>query len=494
MKKAWVVVALLLVAAGGYAMYTRAGNADVQAGGPGRGRGGGGGFGGFGGFGGGGPRLPMTVEVAAVSRADLSEQITVVGNLVGEATVDAAPKINGRLESVAVRLGDRVTLGQQLARIEDSEISEQVKQAEAALDVAKATVRQREADLRFAGTNLERTRSLSERQLVSRQALDDAESRQQAATAQLDLARAQLAQSQARGDELRITLANTVIDSPVTGFVGKRTLDPGAWVTPNTSFISVVDISTVRLVANVIEKDLRRVSAGMPADVEVDAYPNEHFVGRIARVAPILDPATRTAQIEVEIPNPQGRLKPGMYAKVHFTVDRHDKALVVPANALVDYNGERGVFVPDQGSIAKFHPVKTGIEQLDVVEVASGLSDGERVVTTGAAALREGDQILLPGQAPGGRGAGRGGRQGGRSTAAAGGGNFGAGDVAGGGGRLTGRSGGNSGTDDDNGSLRGGGASPIGGNNGGNTGGAPQGGARPEGQRGRGRGNRTVTQ
>ena len=88
MKKALVVVALVLVAAGGYAMYTRAGNGDAQAGGPGggRGRGGGGGFGGFGGFGGGGPRLPMTVEVAEVSRADLSEQITVVGNLVGEAT------------------------------------------------------------------------------------------------------------------------------------------------------------------------------------------------------------------------------------------------------------------------------------------------------------------------------------------------------------------------------------------------------------------------
>ena len=484
-KKALVVVALVLVAAAGYAMYTRAGNADAQAGGPGggRGRGGGGGFGGFGGVGGGGPRLPMTVEVAAVSRADLSAQITVVGNLVGEATVDAAPKINGRLESVAVRLGDRVTLGQQLARIEDSEISEQVKQAEAALDVAKATVRQREADLRFAGTNLERTRSLSERQLVSRQALDDAESRQQAATAQLDLARAQLAQSQARGDELRITLANTVMGSPVTGFVGKRTLDPGAWVTPNTSFISVVDISTVRLVANVIEKDLRRVSAGMPADVEVDAYPDEHFVGRVARVAPVLDPATRTAQIEVEIPNPQARLKPGMYAKVHFTVERHDKTLVVPANALVDYNGQRGVFIPDRGEIAKFLPLKTGIERQDVIEVATGLNEGDRVVTTGAAALREGDQILLAGQPPGGRGAGRGGRQGGRSIAAAGGGNSGAGGGAGGGGRLTGRSGGNSGTDDDNAAVSRGGAN-SGGNNGGNIGGARQGGTRPEGQRG----------
>lgn len=356
----------------------------------------------------------MTVELGVVSRTDLSQQISVVGNLIGQATVDAAPRINGRLQSVEVKLGDRVGRGQPLARMEDAEIAEQVKQAEAALEVARATVRQREADLRFADTNLERTRNLSDRQLVSRQTLDDAESRQQAATAQLDLARAQLAQSQARVEELRINLANTIITSPVTGYVGKRTLDPGAWVTPNTAFISVVDISTVRLVANVIEKDLRRVAAGMAADIEVDAYPGEHFAGRVARVAPVLDPATRTAQVEVESPNPRGRLKPGMYARVDFTVERRDKALVVPANALVDYNGQRGVFVPEQESSVRFQRVETGIEQQDFIEVSTGLHEGDRVVTTGAAALRDGDQILLPEQAPGtGRGAGRGGRQGG---------------------------------------------------------------------------------
>ena len=446
MRKALVVIALVLAAAGGYAMYTRTGNAEAPGGRGQRADGGGfGGPGGFGGFGGGGPRLPMTVEVAPVSHADLSEQITVVGNLIGEATVDATPKINGRLQSVAVKLGDRVTHGQQLARIEDSEITEQVKQAEAALEVAKATVRQREADLRFADTNLERTRNLSERQLVSKQTLDDSESRQQAAAAQLDLARAQLAQSQARVEELRINLANTIINSPVTGFVGKRMLDPGAWVTPNTSFISVVDISTVRLVANVVEKDLRRVSAGMAADVEVDAYPGEQFVGHVARVAPVLDPATRTAQIEVEIPNQRGRLKPGMYAKVHFTVEQHSKALVVPSNALVDYNGQRGVFISDQGHIAKFQAVKTGIEQRDFIEVASGLNDGDRVVTTGAAALRDGDQILLPGQAPGGRGVGPGGRFGGGGNAAAGSGNFSGDGSKGGAGDAAGQRGANSG-------------------------------------------------
>ena len=189
----------------------------------------------------------------------------------------------------------------------------------------------------------------------------------QAAAAQLDLAKAQHQQAQARLDELKINLGNTVITSPVNGFIGKRTLDPGAWVTPNSALLSVVDISLVRLVANVVEKDLRRISAGQRANVAVDAFPGEQFAGRVARIAPVLDPATRTAQIEVEIENAQFRLKPGMYARVDFTVERHDNTLVVPANALVDVQGKRGVFRPAEGDIAKFHPIEVGLtsEQLD---------------------------------------------------------------------------------------------------------------------------------
>ncbi len=134
----------------------------------------------------------MTVDLATVKRADVSLQIQVVGNLIGAATVAATPKVSGRLESVAVRLGDRVARGQQLAKIEDRELLEQIKQAEASYAVAQATIRQREADLRLAETNLDRTRNLYERQLIPRQTYDDTEARYQAAEAQVDLAQAQM--------------------------------------------------------------------------------------------------------------------------------------------------------------------------------------------------------------------------------------------------------------------------------------------------------------
>ena len=343
----------------------------------------------------------MTVELAKASRTLLAQEITVVGNLIGDATVSVVPRAAGRLQDLTVRLGDRVNRGQRIAKIEDFEIVEQVKQAEAAQEVSLATIRQREADLQLAETNVERSRSLFERQLLPKQTLDDNEARYQAALAQLDLARAQTTQSKARLDELRINLANTVITSPVNGFVAKRNVDPGAFVSQQTPVADVVDITRVRLVANVVEKDLKELTSGNNARVEVDAFPGELFSGRIARVSPVLDPATRTAPIEIEIANPTFRLKPGMYARVGITTQTKKQALVLPSTAVVDLGGRRGVFQL-QNDTAIFKTVQVGTEQGMVVEILAGLAEGDEVISTGAGALRDGDRVALPGGRAGG--------------------------------------------------------------------------------------------
>ena len=415
------IILLLVAVIGGAAVYYfmgRSGTAAAQGGQPTAQErrqntgSGGGGFGG-GGFGGGmsrGPRPPMTVELAPVTRKDMIDTITVVGNLVGAATVDAVPRAQGRLDAVYVKLGDPIRRGQAIAKIEDRELVEQIKQAEATYNVSQATIRQRQADLKLAQNNMERSKSLFERDLLPRQTFDDTDARYQAAQAQLELSMAQMEQTRSRLDELKINLSNTVITSPVDGFIGKRTLDPGASVGVNTSFISVVDIRTVRLVINVVEKDLRRIHQGTAVEVEVDAYPGENFNGRVARLAPILDPATRTAQVEIEIPNSTYRLKPGMYARARFTVEKHDNAMVVPTLAVVDLQGKMGVWLPaDEGDTAVFNPVTIGIEQQDVTELTSGVKEGQRIITTGAAALRPGDRIVMAGQRGGNR-AGGGGR------------------------------------------------------------------------------------
>jgi RND family efflux transporter MFP subunit len=314
-----------------------------------------------------------------------------------------------------------------------------VRQAEAAHRVAEATIRQREADRKLAETNLDRNRSLLERQLLPKQTFDDTDARHQAAVAQLDLARAQFEQAKARLDELKINLANTIISSPVDGFVGKRFLDAGASVSPNVPVASLVDIRSVRMVANLVEKDVKRVTVGTRADIEVDAYPGETFNGRVSRVAPVFDPATRTAEMEIEVPNPGFRLKPGMYARVQLTVAVKPDAITVPSNAVVRLDGKAGVFVvqgrsagatgngsapveraattgtstgsvtgDDSAMAAKFMPIETGISDGQNVEIVSGLGDGARVITTGAGALKDGDRIIPATAESGRRGSGEG--------------------------------------------------------------------------------------
>jgi RND family efflux transporter MFP subunit len=429
-----VIIGLVLAVAGGAAAYfgvfssgdqtADAGSTGLGGGPGGQGArggnrgGGGGGFGGGGfgpgGFGGGSmPRVPMTVELGPVKKGDLSAHLIVVGNLIGEQTVDVAPKTGGRVERVNVQLGDRVRRNQVIAKIEDREIVEQVRQAVASQEVSKATIRQREADLRVAEVNFERSKNLYTRQLLAKQALDDAESRYLAAQAQLDLSKAQQMQTDARLEELRINLQNTSVISPVDGFVGKRNVDAGAMVSQNQPIASVVDISKLRMVSNIIEKDLRMVTVGDSADVEVDAYPGETFRGHIARVAPVLDPSTRTASMEVEVPNASFKLKPGMYARVNLTVEERKGVLTAPKNAVIDFESKRGVWMPSSDNHAQFVPVELGIEDADRVEIRSGLKEGDRIVTTGAAAVKNNDQLVIAGaDGPGevGSGAGRGGR------------------------------------------------------------------------------------
>lgn len=419
MRRTIIIISVAVLALAGFVVYNRGGEdgAGTQAAGGAQGPGGGG----RGGRGG-GVRPPMPVEFAVATRGPVSEQIQVVGNLIGAATVEVVPKVNGRVERMNVKLGDPVKRGQIIANVEDSEIQEQVRGAEASFQVAQATIRQRDADLKLAKTNLDRSRSLVERQLLPQQTFDDTEARYQAALAQLDLATAQFEQAKARLDELRITLSNTRIASPVDGFVGKRYVDAGAFVGPNSPVASVVDIRTVRMVANLVERDVKRVGAGTSAAVEVDAFPGETFSGRVSRVAPVFDPATRTAEMEIEVPNPGFRLKPGMYARVQLTVENRADALTVPRNAVIDFEGRQGVFVTasapagtaggggasqQQGAnamTAKFVPVQLGIRSGEVIEIRSGLAEGTRVITTGAGALRDGDRIVAAG---GERGSGR---------------------------------------------------------------------------------------
>ena len=180
----------------------------------------------------------------------------------------------------------------------------------------------------------------------------------------------------------------------------KKFLDEGSQVEPSVSpmlrvpVVMVANIDTVKVLVNVSEKYLGRLKEKAEAEVKVDAYPDEVFLGKITRIAPLVDLATRTAEVEIEISNEEHRLKPGMFARVNIILEKKENALVVPIKAVLSENNRKFVFVVN-GSIAHKKKVETGIYQRDSVEIVEGLKETNLVIIEGNYGLKDGAEVEI---------------------------------------------------------------------------------------------------
>lgn len=341
-------------------------------------------------------RPATLVETGTVEILEVHEAISAVGSLRAKERVDVTPRVSGRLVERRVDLGDAIAAGEVVARLDDDEIRQQVQQAEASLRVSRAAVEQRQAELENAELELERASGLLETGLIAPQGFEQVRTRRDVARSQVNLARAQVAQAEAGLEELRIRLEQTRVLAPISGVVGRRLVDVGALVSQSTPIVTLLNLSAVYLVANVGEHDLTRVGGGDAATVSVDALPAETFAGIVVRISPLLDPQTRTGQVEIEIPNPDRHLRAEMFARASIELASTREALTVPRAAMV-YRGEQaGVYLIEEDA-ARFQPVETGTNVGDRVEVREGLANGQEVVTLGANVLRDGDPVRVDG-------------------------------------------------------------------------------------------------
>ena len=421
----FVVIAIVVAVAGGAAAYfgvfsaAATAAAGPQAGGPGgapaarrrRSGGGGGGFGG-GGFGGpgggGGPRVPMTVELGNAKRGDVAAHLTVVGNLIGQQTVDIAPRTGGRLLSVNVQLGDRVRRGQVLAKVEDREIVEQVRPGRS---LAGSRRRRRSASAKPTQGRRAQLRALEEPVRASCSPSRRSTMPRSRYTGGGRAARSlegPAAQNEARLQELRINL-----QQHQRRLAGRRLRRQAQRRSGRDGLTQHRDRVGRRHLAPAAGRQRRREGSahGQPpatsAIVEVDAYPGEKFNGRIARVAPVLDPATRTAPMEVEIPNR----------------DTGSSPACMPHHADRRRAQERAGRAEDRGGRLREQARRLDAERREPRRVRAGQARhrGHRAGSRSSTGLKEGDrrssttgargaQLSISGHAgeAGGRGGGRG--------------------------------------------------------------------------------------
>ena len=183
------------------------------------------------------------------------------------------------------------------------------------------------------------------------------------------------------------------VKSDAKGVVARILLNPGASVNPSSPILNLVDVDTVKVVTAVDEKKIRFIALGLPAAVTLEAFPGETFNARVSNISPVGNPVARTIDVELSIANPSHRLKPGMYAEVEWIESRRT-ALVVPLISVVDRGGRKYVFLAGDG-LARMVPVTVGAVVGDVIEILSGLSGDERIITTGAGLLNDQDKISL---------------------------------------------------------------------------------------------------
>jgi len=346
---------------------------------------------------------PVPVEAEPVRKETVRDIGFFTGTLHPCSHYVVAPKIAGRLEKLFVKIGDPVKKGQLIAVLEDDEYVQQVDQARAELEVAKANVQEGRSALDTARRELDRAKALRQKKIASESELDAARAEFTSQEAKYKVAVAQVAQKEAALRAAQVRLSYTQIratweETDQDRVVGERFVDEGTMLAPNTPIVSILDICSLTGVIFVIERDYSKVKVGQEALISTDAFPDRTFSGQVVRVAPLIKETSREARVEVEISNPKGVLKPGMFIRAQIEFSKQDDATVVPARALTKRGGRQGVFlVNKQDMTAQFVPLKLGIQNGERVQVIEPPLSG-RVVTLGQHMLEDGSAIVLPGE------------------------------------------------------------------------------------------------
>lgn len=303
-------------------------------------------------------------------------------------------KVAGRVAKVLVDDGDFVSPGQPLVLLEDTEYRNALDVNRANLDRARANLDRAQAGLELARSNYNRYKMLYDSGALSAKDYEAAQNSLVLAQAEVNAARADVNAASAAVASAQENLSNTSLRSPIGGVVSSCDVKVGQYVTPGLSLLKVEDISNVYAAVNIGQADIALVKKGLPAKVAVDAFGDRVFEGQVEVVNPVGDSSTRVFETRVKVPNGSHYLRPGMFVKVKISTGKVDDAIAVPQNALISSSGMYFVFVLE-GNRVKRCQVEPGEVVGQLVEIKSGIKDGQKVVITDVNTLKDGDRVVV---------------------------------------------------------------------------------------------------
>jgi RND family efflux transporter MFP subunit len=363
---------------------------------------------------------PMAVEIATVASAYPSQAIAVLnatGRVVAARRASVSSKATGKLEWLAVEEGQRVAEGEVIARLENRDVAASRDQAAAGVKAAEANLAQGQAELADAAAALKRARELAQKDFISGAAVDTAEARFNKAQAGIKTLEAQIAVAQANLRAATVNFDQTLIRAPFTGIVLTKNANVGDILTPFSSasgttgaVVTMADMSTLEVEADVSESSIARISVGQPAEIQLDAFAELRLAGSVSRIVPTVDRSKATLLVKVKLDETDPRVLPDMSAKIAFLSRKLEAAERKPVAALrpeavVRSDGQEAVFVvqpaaspPSKGGADKAAaaggrvartPIRTGERVGDLLRI-DGLAPGTRVVVSPPANLADG--------------------------------------------------------------------------------------------------------
>ena len=313
---------------------------------------------------------PIPVETSAPVRGDVYAMYTGTAPIEAYAEADVIAKVAGEVRELLVEEGDEVSKGQVLARLDG--------------DRLRLELNESEAKLRKLQRDYERNIDLKAKGLISDGDFEKIKYEMEALEAAFNLA--------------SLELDYTQIRAPIEGVVAQRFIKLGNTISEGDALFRVTSLDPLVAYLHVPEREYRHIDPGQPVGIEIDALAGERIAAAVSRVSPVVDPQTGTFKITVEIVDTERRIKPGMFGRIGVIYDVHENALQVPRSAIIEDQGAASVFVVE-GDRAVRRPVVTGYGNRGMVEISSGLRDGEQVVTVGQASLKNDSRVTVIGRA-----------------------------------------------------------------------------------------------
>lgn len=310
---------------------------------------------------------PMPVVAVEARQQPVTESLSLVGSTAANETVDIKAETEGIVQEILFNEGQQVDKGQLLLKLDDTKLA--------------AAVAEAESNFKLSAANFERAKQLFKDKLISQQEYDQA-----AATYSLNEATLELKRRQ---------LKDTRIYAPFAGITGARTISPGQVINKDTVLTLLVDLDPVKVEVNVPERYLQQLKVGQPLEFSVAAFPAEKFRGEVYFISPQINESLRTALVKARIPNPDHKLRGGMFASLELTLQVRQSAIVIPEPALISTGDNFFVFVVDGESKAQMRPVQVGVRLAGRAEVLKGLNAGEKVVVEGVQKIGPGSPVKL---------------------------------------------------------------------------------------------------